>query len=100
MKTKMFSVFDTKAACFGTPFFMPKEAMAIRAFTDLVNDPKSTVGMHPEDFVLHSVGEFDDELGIVVSDKPVGLISASNVKKPFSNVAVSEIKEVNKEAVR
>jgi len=83
MKTKIFSVYDSKAECFGTPFFMPNRAMAIRVFSDLAKDKQSMVGKHREDFMLYEVGEFNDENGDVINQKPVNL-----------GIAVLEIPEV------
>jgi len=82
VKTMMFSVFDSKAAVFGTPFFMQREAMAIRAFTDLVNDPQTMVGKHPEDFSLFHVADFDDETAVSVSYAPRNLCTASSLLRP------------------
>lgn len=66
MITKAFAVYDSKASCFGVPFFMATTGLAVRAFSELVNDPKSTVSRYPTDFVLFQVGEFDDQKGIFV----------------------------------
>lgn len=82
MMTMCFSVFDTKAAVFGTPFFMPREAMAIRSFEDLTNDGKSLVFNHPEDFSLYHVGDFDDDSGEMVPVKPRNLVTAASLLKP------------------
>lgn len=83
MKTKMYSLFDSKAAVYGTPFFMPNDATALRAFTELVNDRQSTVYKYPEDFTLFTFGEFDDLVGVFDSLKaPLAIVSASAVKRP------------------
>ncbi len=79
MLTKMFAVYDGKAAAFGTPFFLPAVGLAVRAFTDLVADPKTTVSRYPSDFTLFQVGEFDDLKGRVIPLSPhlnLGLASA------------------------
>lgn len=81
MITKMFSIFDSKAAVYGTPFFMANSAMAIRAFTDLVNDPNSMCAKHPEDFSLFYIGEFDDAVAGVVTSNPLNLVTASSLKR-------------------
>lgn len=92
MKTKMFCVYDSKALIFGVPFFMPKEQMAIRAFSDLVNDPSTLVSKHPEDFSLFYVGDFDDENGLVEGVKHVGLAGASSFKVlPKNGVIAQEV---------
>jgi len=83
MKLKMYSVYDTKAEAYGTPFFMGSRGMAIRAFSDLVNDPKSFVFKHPSDYILFECGEFDDSNGGVSNNVPplnLGLASVWKVE--------------------
>lgn len=63
MILKTFSLFDRKAGAFMTPFFMPSRGQAVRALTDLVSDPATTVARHPGDFALFELGSFDDALG-------------------------------------
>ena len=63
MKVKVFSVRDEKANSFGQPFFAVNDNIARRMFSDLVEDPKSMVARHPDDFKLYSLGEFDDNSG-------------------------------------
>jgi len=89
MITKAYSLFDVKAAVYGVPFFMHTRGLAIRAFTDLVNDPKSTPYKYPADFTLFEVGEFDDVNGffkVAVSPVPVGKGT------DFQSVIKSEVK--------
>lgn len=86
MITRMFSIFDSKAANFSTPFFMHTNGLAIRSFSDLVNDPKTRIHLHPEDYSLFYLGEFDDLIGnFVNTDKPVNLVTASGLRK-YENV--------------
>lgn len=63
MRLKVFSILDTKADAFMSPFFMSTTGQAVRAFKDLVNDPKSSVYKHPGDYRLVHIGLFDDQLG-------------------------------------
>lgn len=65
MKQKIFSVYDSKAEVFNTPFFMANAGMATRAFGDLVEDRTTTIHRHPGDYVLYEIGEFDDVTGQV-----------------------------------
>lgn len=98
MITKMFSVFDVKAACYGQPFFMPREEMAVRAFADGVNEdrnPNNNWAKHPEDFTLFLVGEFDDELAQLKSVQPRPLVTAAAVRAVRTPaVATPEILEM------
>lgn len=66
MHTKVFSVYDTKAACFGTPFFAVSKGVAIRMFTELANDKRSSVSKYPTDFTLWEIGEFEDIKGTLI----------------------------------
>lgn len=71
MLTKIFCVYDSKALCYGVPFFLPSVGAAVRAFSDLANDRNTTVNRHPGDFVLYNVGSFDDSSGIFVGCQPM-----------------------------
>lgn len=63
MKFKIFSVFDVKAKAYLPPFFLPEEAMAVRTFKDCANDKAHAFGLHPEDYSLFRLGEFDSLSG-------------------------------------
>lgn len=92
MVTRMYSVFDAKAGVYGTPFFSPQDAMAVRAFADLANDLGTLVGKHPEDFTLFTVGHFDDETGQCSVVNPAAIVTASQVRRPVHS-AIKEIGE-------
>lgn len=100
MKTKVYSVFDSKAAVYGTPFFMPNDKMAVRAFSDLVNTSDTMVNKHVEDFSLFCVGEFDDMSAMIISLVPINLATAASLVK-FNSVGLigNGFKEVKKEAI-
>lgn len=107
MKTKVFSVFDSKAAVFGTPFFMPTEGAAVRAFTDAANDGGTLLSKHPEDFSLFLIAEFDDGIGVFEELKHQNFGLASSFKKvlPSMQDLVQVVKPVKngseeKEVVR
>ncbi len=74
MIQRMFSVYDTKAAAFMQPFFMPTDGMAIRAITDCVLDPKHGFSQHAADYTLFYLGVFNDDKAVfTVCDAPVNL---------------------------
>lgn len=62
----VFSVKDTNAETFGRPFFVPAVGVALRSFADEVNRDASDnlYFNHPEDFILYSLGIWDDNSGI------------------------------------
>lgn len=86
MKLKVFSVFDSKAAFFGTPFFEQREASAIRGFQDAVNsnDPANGFARHPEDYSLFLLAEFDNDTGQFDLVKPQNLVTASALRAAAS----------------
>ncbi len=75
----MYAIFDKKAACYATPFFAPRDAVAHRLFGDLINDDRSTVNKHPDDYSLDCIGEFDDGDGKVQSSKPQSIVNGASV---------------------
>lgn len=85
MKSKVYSIFDSKTACFSKPWCHISDASAIREFSDAVNDnrnPNNQYFNHPEDFSLFFVGEFDDLVGHMESSNPISLVTAASVKEP------------------
>ncbi len=73
MKHRMFCVHDVKANAFMQPWFLFQDGMALRAFSDCVNDPEHNFGRHPADFTLFYIGVFEDDSGMVVPCTPVSL---------------------------
>jgi len=67
MKLTVFSIFDEKAQTFSKPFFLTHKGEAIRVFSDVVNDEKSMIAKHPEDYKLYKLGSFDDVSGVMES---------------------------------
>lgn len=65
MNLNVYSVYDLKAKAFLTPFFLPQDAMAVRALIDAVGDPGHQFAKHPEDYQLFRLGSFDDGLGVL-----------------------------------
>lgn len=69
MKLIIFSVFDSKADAFITPFFSPTVAVGVRSFATAANDPNCQFAVHPGDYSLFELGEFDQEKGSVTTLK-------------------------------
>lgn len=65
MILRIYAIRDIKAAAFAPPFFMQRDEMAIRAFSDAIKDPNHQMSRHAEDYELFHLGEFDDESGKV-----------------------------------
>ena len=86
MYMKAFSVHDTKADLWNSPFFMRTEAEAVRSFGAIAQDLKTAIGQHPRDFVLYLVGDFDDSTGVIrACDEPELLAVAADMLSPDEN---------------
>lgn len=62
---KIFAIYDSKAHYYRRPFFMKTKGEAVRGFVDVVNDGKSEISLHPEDFTLFHIGDYDEDRGKV-----------------------------------
>lgn len=69
MKLKIFSIYDSKAKAFITPFFSPTTEVGQRSFGGACNDPTTQFHRHPGDFSLFEIGEFGIETGEVTPHK-------------------------------
>lgn len=75
-----FAVYDSKAACFGAPMFLPNKGIAIRTFSDVCADPASPMAKHPSDYSLHEIGSYDPDSGKLTDISPaVHILAASAV---------------------
>lgn len=71
MMIQSYSIFDNKALQYHPPFFSSTDGAAVRMLSDLVNDPNSSVGRHPGDYVLYCVGTWDDQHGAFAPLSPL-----------------------------
>lgn len=60
MKLKIFSIYDSKAMAFITPFYVPNVQLAVRGFQNARADPEHAFHRNPTDYTLHELGEWDD----------------------------------------
>lgn len=77
MNTNIYSIYDRAADIFNVPFTAKTNLVALRQFSDLANDQNSAISKHPNDYSLHLVGHFDDEMG-----KTTGLNDADGNQTP------------------
>lgn len=71
MKTNAYTIYDRKALVYNMPFFAPTDGAASRMFADLVNDSATTIGRHPNDYVLYRCGTYDDQQGMLLAEAPL-----------------------------
>lgn len=79
---KLFScaVRDLATEAFGRPFYVNHTALAVRSFSDEVNNPESELGRHAKDYELWLLAVFDDANGVYESN-PERLARASDLVK-------------------
>lgn len=65
MKTKIFTVYDSKAECFSAPSFIGATGQATRSFEASANTPDNDFNKYPGDFTLFEIGTWDDEKAII-----------------------------------
>jgi hypothetical protein len=75
-KSFVFASYDRAAQCYMQPFFAPHAGVAVRGFTDAIKSPKrdSDISLHPDDFDLYELGEFDNVDGIFALHKAPKLL--------------------------
>ncbi len=64
----MYTVRDRKALGYLPPFLAANGITAKRLLIDSARDNGTLLGMHPDDFELYEIGEFDEQSGEVNPD--------------------------------
>jgi hypothetical protein len=96
MKVNAYSIYDSAAGAYNTPFFMHNDAMAIRAFQDNANDNESMISKHPSQFTLFKVGEYNDEDGVFTLLVPHKALGDALTYKDDAEVQITVVeKELN-----
>lgn len=82
MTLKAYSIRDSKAEVYNTPFFSKTHGEAERNFAQLTRDDKSMVNKYPEDYDLYHIGTYDDLSGVFTGlDTPQHIVKAVNLIK-------------------
>lgn len=64
MKTPVMAIFDKKTGLYETQLLTARHvALVQREFSKLCQSKENKYGNNPEDFSLHQIANFDDELG-------------------------------------
>lgn len=76
----VFCIRDGALGAYTRPFFVPSKGIAIRAFTDEVNNPQSDFFKHPTDYELYHLGDWDDQFArFDLLPQPVSVVRAQDV---------------------
>lgn len=71
MILRAYSIYDCKALQYHSPWFAVSDGSAVRSFSDMANDPQTTIGRHPRDYTLWLVGTYDDNNGLFTPISPL-----------------------------
>mgnify|MGYP000322833282 CR=1 FL=1 len=74
MILNIYVIHDAKAEAYMSPFFLGTDAVAIRGFSDAINNPESPFGRHPQDYTLFCIGEYSETKGEIepCHARPIG----------------------------
>lgn len=87
MNLKVYTIRDSKAEVFNTPFFQKSHGEAERSFRELINDEKSMVSKYPEDYDLYYLGQYDDQTGTIEAlDTPQHMQKAVSIKQQLQTI--------------
>lgn len=79
MIRELLAIYDLKSRVYHPPFTSINNADGIRSFDRLVKGESFMRG-YEEDYVLHNIGNFDDETGkIQNTGEPIHLVKASDL---------------------
>ena len=91
MQTNIYSVYDSKAACFMPPFFLHNDSLAQRAMLGALMEESHQFYKHAEDFTLYKLGVFDDGVGVIESEiSPQAICNLSMLKVAMNTEEVQE----------
>jgi len=63
MKQSVYVIYDAKAKLYNFPFQFLNDNVALRSCSEIVSDPNSKIAMHPADFYMFKIADYDDETG-------------------------------------
>lgn len=79
MLLQIISIYDAALGAYMQPSFVASNGVALRSFSDLVNNPQSEISKHPEDYALYALGTFNDVDGEFFVEQPKVLVKAKDL---------------------
>lgn len=77
---KYYSCYDKTGKTYMGTFEADTDMRAIRMVEDAVNDPKTAIGKHPEDYRLDKLYDVDMRTGEVLNNKIKNIIETKELK--------------------
>lgn len=88
---KIFTIYDEKAKAYYPPFYLHQTGMAVRIFSDMVNDPQNKINKHPSDYTLFDIGTFNDNTALIVAHTAESVHNGVELINPTEEGTVHEI---------
>lgn len=90
----VYSIFDTASGLYSRPFFTSSDGEAVRSFGDIAQDGSHPIGVHPEDYTLFRIGNFDDINGLINKEPNESLVTALEMVAAARNVAKEQVEMI------
>lgn len=82
MIEQIFTVFDTKSKTYSPTIYFKQIGEASRAFSDAVNKENHQYNLHPEDYSLYHIGQWDNLTAKYTDIDPKLLYTGLQLKNP------------------
>ena len=91
----LYTVKDLASETFLKPFSMPTDRDAKDGFAHVINEDETPYSKHPEDYILMSLGMFDERTGLLSVSDPKSIARAIDLKKytPTFNEIIKDLEE-------
>lgn len=63
----LYSVYDKATCIYSNPFVCLRDAEAVRAFRQILDEPNTVYSKYPDDFALYRLGDFSDVTGVIIT---------------------------------
>lgn len=78
---KAYSIRDVRVEAYNRPSFVQNEAVMKRSVEDALMTESHAFALHPEDFQVYYIGEFDEETGKFEAVAPEHVFNVVDCKK-------------------
>lgn len=86
---KIFTVYDSKADAYMTPFFTMTAGLAVRSFQEASIQEGHQFNKHAADYTLYEIGDYNEQKGIITMHKAhIDLGTAKHFEAETNIVAV------------
>jgi len=96
MKSQLYAIYDTAAGIYQKPFFGQSDGEVKRSFMDVATSGDTPIGLHPEDYSLYRLGNFDDNNGKLINEENECLCTAHEIIAQSQSINPDNVKKFEK----